>query len=198
MAPPNNRYKGIIGGVEVSEAKLRPRNVNHRNLGALEARRIKNTRAVVVLLEGMRVPNYVACGASIFRWTLYRCHMEVSYEFGALGHQADVSPNPESKSTLCGGLHPMAAKKCRHKFQVPYIVRRRRRQRRRDAEQLQGVHRPPPRPMSARGVAGAAHAGSAEAQHRMNALTRASSVKARCYKELLSIQWAFGVQNENP
>ncbi|KAL1466698.1 hypothetical protein MTO96_042550 [Rhipicephalus appendiculatus] len=48
LAPPENTCKGIIGGVdvEVSEAQLRARIVNHRNPGALEARWIKNTTAV--------------------------------------------------------------------------------------------------------------------------------------------------------
>ncbi|KAH7983488.1 hypothetical protein HPB52_012328 [Rhipicephalus sanguineus] len=162
LAPPENTCKGIIRGVdvEVTEAQLRARIVNHRNPSALEARRMKNTTAVVVLFEGMRVPNYVACGASIFRCTLYRRHTEVCYECGELGHRADVCPNPGSKwcrtcgkrsptedhrcdpkCTLCGGPHPTAAKECRDKFQVPYIVRRRRRQRRRRAEQLQEFHR---------------------------------------------------------
>lgn len=81
LAPPENTCKGVIRGVdvEVSEAQLRARIVNHRNPTALEARRIKNTTAVVVLFEGMKVPNYVACGASIFRCTLYRRHTEVCY-----------------------------------------------------------------------------------------------------------------------
>ncbi|XP_065305230.1 uncharacterized protein [Dermacentor albipictus] len=156
LAPPENTCRGVIRGVdvEVSEAQLRARIVNNRNPSALEARRIKNTTAVVVLFEGMRVPNYVACGASMFRCTLYRRHTEVCYGCGGLGHRADVCPNPGSKwcrtcgkrspaedhqcdpqCTLCGGPHPTAAKECRDKFQVPYIVRRRRRRRRR-AEQL--------------------------------------------------------------
>lgn len=160
LAPPENTCKGVIRGVDVelNEAQLRARIVNHRNPGALEARRIKNTTAVVVLFEGMKVPNYVACGATLFRCTLYRRHTEVCYSCGGLGHRADVCPNPGSKwcrscgirspaedhqcdpkCTLCGGPHPTAAKECRGKFQVPYIVRRRRRQRRRRAEQLQVV-----------------------------------------------------------
>ncbi|KAL1443901.1 hypothetical protein MTO96_045769 [Rhipicephalus appendiculatus] len=153
LTPPENTCKGIIRGVdvEVSEAQRRARIVNHRNPGTLEARRVKNTTAVVVLFEGMTVPNYVSCDASIFHCTLYRRHTEVCYEFGELGHRADVCPNPGSKCDkrsptddhqcypkcpLCGGPHPTAAKACRDKFEVPYIVRRRRRQRRRRTEQL--------------------------------------------------------------
>ncbi|KAL1466958.1 hypothetical protein MTO96_042403 [Rhipicephalus appendiculatus] len=40
---------------------------------------------------------------------------------------------------LCGDPHPTAAKKCRDEFQVPYIARRRLRQRRQRAEQVQLV-----------------------------------------------------------
>ncbi|KAH7947617.1 hypothetical protein HPB52_014608 [Rhipicephalus sanguineus] len=48
LAPPENTCKGIIRGVhvEVSEAQLTARILKHRNPGALEARRIKNTTAV--------------------------------------------------------------------------------------------------------------------------------------------------------
>ncbi|KAH7942772.1 hypothetical protein HPB52_001126 [Rhipicephalus sanguineus] len=141
LAPPENTCKGIIRGVdvEVTEAQLRGRIVNHRNPGALEARRIKNTTAMVVLFEGMRVPNYVACGASIFRCTLYRRHTEWCRTCGKRSPTEDYRCDP--KCTLCGGPHPTAAKECRHKFQVPCIVRRRRRQRRRRTEELQGFHR---------------------------------------------------------
>ncbi|KAH8028474.1 hypothetical protein HPB51_017431 [Rhipicephalus microplus] len=98
-APPDDTSKGAIKGVDVdiSEAQLRARIVNHRNSGAIEVKRIKNTTAVVVLFKGMKVPNYVSCGASMFRCTLYRRHTEVCYGCGGLGHRADVCPNPNSK-----------------------------------------------------------------------------------------------------
>lgn len=104
----------------------------------------------------MKVPSYVSCGASMFRCTLYRRHTEVCYGCGGLGHRADVCPNPNSKwcrtcgqkspaddhecipkCSLCEGPHPTADRVCKHRFHVPYIVRRRRRQRHRRAEKMQ-------------------------------------------------------------
>ncbi|KAH7944120.1 hypothetical protein HPB52_016057 [Rhipicephalus sanguineus] len=68
-APPDDTCKGVIKDVDVdiSEDQLRARIVNHRNPGAIEVKRIKNITAVVVLFKGMKVPNYVSCGASIRR-----------------------------------------------------------------------------------------------------------------------------------
>ncbi|KAH8009660.1 hypothetical protein HPB51_018957 [Rhipicephalus microplus] len=149
-APPDDTCKGVIRGVDVdiSEAQLRARIVNHRNTGAIEVKRIKNTTAVVVLFKGMKVPQ--------FRCTLYRRHTEVCYGCEGLGHRADVCPNPNSKwsrtcgqksptenhhctpkCSLCGGPHPTADRACKDRFQVPYIVRRRRRQRHRRSEKTQ-------------------------------------------------------------
>ncbi|KAH8033537.1 hypothetical protein HPB51_013614 [Rhipicephalus microplus] len=86
----------------------------------------------------------------------YRRHTEVCYGCGGLGHRADVCPNPNSKwcrtcgqksptedhhctpkCSLCGGPHPTADIACKDRFQVPYIVRRRRRQRHRRSEKTQ-------------------------------------------------------------
>ncbi|KAH8029373.1 hypothetical protein HPB51_025585 [Rhipicephalus microplus] len=88
-APPDDTCKGVIRGVDVdiSEAQLRARIVNHRNPGAIEVKRIKNTTAVVVLFK------------------------EITNGGSSL-HSKD-------------------------RFQVPYIVRRRRRQRHRRSEKTQ-------------------------------------------------------------
>ncbi|KAH7985802.1 hypothetical protein HPB52_025393 [Rhipicephalus sanguineus] len=170
LAPPENTCKGIIRGVdvEVTEAQLRARIVNHRNPSALEARRIKNTTAVVVLFEGMRqvVPH--------LRETIADGRSPVRPEVHFVRWPA-----------------PTAAKECRDKFQVPYIVRRRRRQRRRRAEQLQEFHRSRDSTNVSTAVAGAA-------RHREEPLTHASSAEARRYKGPLSIQRVLGIQRENP
>ncbi|KAH9367560.1 hypothetical protein HPB48_002852 [Haemaphysalis longicornis] len=47
---------------------------------------------------------------------------------------------------MCGGAHPTASKTCKHRFQVPYVVRQSRRQRscsRRRQQQLGGQSRHP-------------------------------------------------------
>ncbi|KAH9373361.1 hypothetical protein HPB48_018414 [Haemaphysalis longicornis] len=85
------------------------------------------------------------CGQSMLRCTLHRRQTDICYACGRLGHRADVCPTPEkpicrgcgiasppeghictSKCALCGGLHPTADKQCKQRFQLPYVVRRRR------------------------------------------------------------------------
>lgn len=158
IAAPDNTCKGVIRGVDtdISEAQLQTMIVNQRNPKALEAKRIKNTTTVVVLFDGMKVPNYVMCGVSLLRCTLYKRQTDVCYACGGLGHRADVCPNPNKrvcrgcglvsppddhqcspKCALCGGPHPTADRMCKERFQVPYVVRRRRRRRRQRAKKSQ-------------------------------------------------------------
>ncbi|KAH8036559.1 hypothetical protein HPB51_001538 [Rhipicephalus microplus] len=97
-APPDNTCKGVIRGIDIdlTDTQLRELIVTKRNPSALEVKRIKNTTAVTILFQGMQVPNYVYCGASIVRCTLFRRHTEVCYNCGSLGHRADVCPNPNT------------------------------------------------------------------------------------------------------
>ncbi|KAH7931574.1 hypothetical protein HPB52_025561 [Rhipicephalus sanguineus] len=138
-APPDDTCKGVIRGIDLdlNDNQLRELIVTKRNPSALEVKRIKNTPAVTILFQGMQVPNYVYCGASISSMHAFpQAH-------------GDVCPNPNTTwcrtcglktppenhqckphCTLCGGPHPTADKDCKRKFQVPYIVRQRRRRRR--------------------------------------------------------------------
>ncbi|KAL1468287.1 hypothetical protein MTO96_041586 [Rhipicephalus appendiculatus] len=152
LAASNNTCKGVVRSVDAdfSHVQLRTVIVNRRKPTALEVRRIKTTTTVVVLFEGMKVPNHVMCGSGMLPCTLYRRQVDVCYSCGNLGHRAVVYPNPSEKKcrgcglaspvhdhkctpecTICGGRHLTADRKCKQRFQLPYIVRQRRRRRRR-------------------------------------------------------------------
>ncbi|KAH7931694.1 hypothetical protein HPB51_029722 [Rhipicephalus microplus] len=150
-AAPDDTCKGIIRGVDadIGQEQLYLLIVHPRNQTALQVIRIKNSTTVIILFDGLKVPNYVICGNSLVRCTLYRRQTDVCYACGKLGHRADVCPHPEEavcrrcgmsspsedhvctpECKLCGGPHLTADKTCKHRFQLPYIVRRRRRERR--------------------------------------------------------------------
>ncbi|KAL1477762.1 hypothetical protein MTO96_017053 [Rhipicephalus appendiculatus] len=155
LGAPDNTCKGIVRGVDLDfdHSQLRDMIVQPRNPKALEVKRIKDITTIIVLFDGLKVPNYVMCGASMLRCTLYRRQTDVCYACGRLGHRAecarprrtrfagDAEPRLPRKSTSVrpsapsvGGPHLTADKTCKQRFQVPYVVRRRRRQRKRATE----------------------------------------------------------------
>ncbi|KAL1480754.1 hypothetical protein MTO96_050777 [Rhipicephalus appendiculatus] len=87
--------------MEIDHEELRRLLIQPRNPNVLEVRRIKNSTTVVILFEGLRVPNYVMCGPSMIKCTLYRRQTDVCYACGRLGHRADVCPTPEN--AICRG-----------------------------------------------------------------------------------------------
>ncbi|KAH7944574.1 hypothetical protein HPB52_021391 [Rhipicephalus sanguineus] len=84
IAAPDNTCKGIIRNIdmEFDHEELRRLIVQPRNPNALEVRRIKNSTTVVILFEVLKVPNYVMCGPSMIRCTLYRRQTDVCYACG--------------------------------------------------------------------------------------------------------------------
>ncbi|KAH7936353.1 hypothetical protein HPB52_021559 [Rhipicephalus sanguineus] len=220
-APPDDTCKGVIRGIDLdlSDNQLRELIVKKRNPSALEVKRIKNTPAVTILFQGMQVPNYVYCGASIIRCTLFRRHTEVCYNCGSLGHRADVCPNPNTTwcrtfglktppenhqckphCTLCGGPHPTADKDCKRKFQVPYIVRQRRRRRRqRGRSRSRGPSGASSRNSSATSSTSAASRRSRSvtpAARRRSALHSRSRSRGRSPSRLAGLTWADRVQGK--
>ncbi|KAL1466695.1 hypothetical protein MTO96_026462 [Rhipicephalus appendiculatus] len=161
--------------------------VNRRNPEALGVRRIKRTPTIVVLFEGQKVPKHVYFEGVRYPCTLYRRQVDVCYACGELGHRSDVCPNGEGqkkcrgcgmsspledhqcdpKCSICGGAHQTADRKCRHRFQMPYIVRQRRRRRRRQDQEAQKATGP-------RG-SGAAGGGDAAAGRRASSRRQSAS-----------------------
>ncbi|KAH7961525.1 hypothetical protein HPB52_009573 [Rhipicephalus sanguineus] len=157
IAAPDGTCKGVIRNIDPSldDGSLKRMIVSPRNPKALEVRRIKNTHVVVILFDGMRVPNTVMCGAALVPCFLYKRQVDVCYECGHVGHRADVcassaeeknkghgcgkAKSSESeegvhqctpKFEACGGPHITGDRTCRHRYHIPYIARRRRRRRR--------------------------------------------------------------------
>ncbi|KAH7962366.1 hypothetical protein HPB52_015720 [Rhipicephalus sanguineus] len=220
-APPDDTCKGVIRGIDLdlNDNQLRELIVTKRNPSALEVKRIKNTPAVTILFQGMQVPNYVYCGASIIRCTLFRRHTEVCYNCGNLGHRADVCPNPNTTwcrtcglktppenhqckphCPLCGGPHPTADKDCKRKFQVPYIVRQRRRRRRqRGRSRSRGPSGASSRNSSATSSTSAASRRSRSvtpAARRRSALHSRSRSRGRSPSRQAGLTWADRVQGK--
>ncbi|KAL1421947.1 hypothetical protein MTO96_003939 [Rhipicephalus appendiculatus] len=108
---PDYTVKGVVRGIPLDEdAKAIHLNiVNKRNPTALAAKRLSSTTSVIIAFDGGRVPT--GCGAS--------------------------NPDPNHKCTptcrLCGGAHPTADKACKARFKTPYLVKKRRGDRRRAA-----------------------------------------------------------------
>lgn len=88
----------------------------------------------------------------MLRCTLYRKQIDVCQQCGRVGHRMDVCPNPQDRvcrgcgasnpdsnhectptCRLCGGAHPTADKACKARFKTPYLVKKRRGDRRRAA-----------------------------------------------------------------
>lgn len=147
---PHTTCKGVIRNVDIMDgpATLERNIVNDRNPLAMAVKRIKNTGSVIIVFDGLRVPNFVRYGPTLVRCYLYRKQVDICYVCGKLGHRADVCPapdclecrgcgarNPEEDHNcepcckLCGGRHLTADKQCRQRYQVPYVVRVRRQER---------------------------------------------------------------------
>ncbi|KAL1482333.1 hypothetical protein MTO96_033873 [Rhipicephalus appendiculatus] len=155
-AAPHGTVKGVIRGIPLEDTaqEIQDSVVHKHNPTALQANRIGQTRSVVIAFEGHKVPNYVRYGNLLTECTLHRKQIDVCYACGRMGHRMDVCPDPSNKLCrgcgisnptedhgctpkcgLCGGNHLTADRACKARFKMPYIVRRRRWERRRAEEE---------------------------------------------------------------
>ncbi|KAL1446596.1 hypothetical protein MTO96_044537 [Rhipicephalus appendiculatus] len=156
VAAPENTCKGVLRKIDpsITEQQLNEAFVNSRNPTAIGVKRIKNTRAVIVLFECSHVSRHVACGSAYMECSLYRRQVDICYACGQVGHRADVCHKSKEekekchncgmnipsgtrethsctpKCRLCGGAHITGERSCKKRYHVPHIVRKRRRDRR--------------------------------------------------------------------
>ncbi|KAL1424239.1 hypothetical protein MTO96_020366 [Rhipicephalus appendiculatus] len=149
FAAPHDTSKGVIHGIPKTEttADIRENIIHPGNPKAIEAHRIGETTAVLVLFQGQKVPSTIKYGATIVRCSLYRQHHQVCRTCGTIGHRQDVCPQPNTKvcfacgkpnpgdthaeeckprCKLCNGPHPTGAPGCSNRFKLPYLIKKRR------------------------------------------------------------------------
>ncbi|KAH8026814.1 hypothetical protein HPB51_025022 [Rhipicephalus microplus] len=146
--------------------------VQPRSSSLLGARHIKNTETMILIFNGLKVPNYVYCGQVIYRYTLYKRQIDTCRTCGQVGLCRDVGPNPSTKvcdhcghlptdnphvcnqpvCALCGKAHRTGDRECRHCYQLPYLVRRRRQCRRQRKQAQQQTLTPAPSPVPAKTI----------------------------------------------
>ncbi|KAH7943187.1 hypothetical protein HPB52_006232 [Rhipicephalus sanguineus] len=118
-AAPENTSKGLVRGISNDES---PENivkslVTQRNPTVLHAKRMGNTDNVIVLFDGFYVPRYVYYGAMLM------CR-GCGYSNPPQEHLCDP------KCQLCGKGHLTGDRKCKAKYKIPYLVKRRQWERR--------------------------------------------------------------------
>ncbi|KAH8022676.1 hypothetical protein HPB51_001047 [Rhipicephalus microplus] len=144
--------------------------IQPRNSSLLGARRIKNTETVILIFNGLKVPNYVYCGQVIYHCMLYKRQIDTCRTCGQVGHRQDVCPTPSTMvcdhcghlptdnphvcnqpvCALCGEAHHTGDRECRHCYQLPYLVRCRRQRRRRRKQAQQQTPTPATSPVPAK------------------------------------------------
>ncbi|KAH7944674.1 hypothetical protein HPB51_028608 [Rhipicephalus microplus] len=164
--------RGVIRGVDTDfdDAALNHMLIQPRNSSLLGARRIKNTETMIVIFNGLKVPNYVYYSQVTYPCTLYKRQIDTCRTFGQVGHRQDVCPTPSTKvfdhcghlptdnprvcnqsvCALCGEAHRTGDRECRHRYQLPYLVGRRRQRHRRRKQTQQQTPTPAPSPVPAK------------------------------------------------
>ncbi|KAL1444813.1 hypothetical protein MTO96_045386 [Rhipicephalus appendiculatus] len=149
-AAEGNYNKGVIRNVErdISGPDLVNLIVHPGNPTARGAKRIRETGSVVILFDGEQVPRYIRMGPPTVRCYLYKKQFEVCSKCTRVGHRADVCSTPmvnvcrncgakdpaeghscQVRCKLCGKGHPTGDKTCRQRYQTPFVVRQRRKER---------------------------------------------------------------------
>ncbi|KAH8024861.1 hypothetical protein HPB51_001892 [Rhipicephalus microplus] len=154
--------RGVVRGVDADlpDSELQRLFVSSHNPTLTGGRRIKNTTTIILLFDGLKVPNYVRCGKLLLRCTLYKRQIDTCRNCGRVGYRQDVCPASSEKTcehcgikptgldhecvtpkcALCGQAHITGDRTCPNRYQAPYVVRCRcrRRRRRNNNQQTKG------------------------------------------------------------
>ncbi|KAH8029676.1 hypothetical protein HPB51_002698 [Rhipicephalus microplus] len=147
VAASGTTSRGVVRGVDADlpDSELQRLFVSSHNPTLMGVRRIKDTTTIILLFDGLRVPNYVRCGMLLLRCTLYKRQIDICRNCGRVGHRQVVCPTPSEKvcehcgikptgpdhecvtpeCALCGQAHITGDRTCPNRYQVPYVVRRR-------------------------------------------------------------------------
>ncbi|KAH9371680.1 hypothetical protein HPB48_011823 [Haemaphysalis longicornis] len=114
LAAQKNACKGVTRGVGLvhTDKDLAKMFVNKRNPTILDAKRIQNAKAVVLLINGMKVPGYVMIGDCLVQCSLFRSQHDVRYASGKAGHRADVCINPIGSASGSGASRKIYVTRC--------------------------------------------------------------------------------------
>ncbi|KAL1467694.1 hypothetical protein MTO96_042002 [Rhipicephalus appendiculatus] len=133
--------RGVVRGVDADlpDSELQRLFVSSHNPTLMGVRRIKDTTTIILLFDGLNVPNYVRCGMLLLRCTLYKRQIDTCRNCGRVGHRQDVCPTPSEKvcehcgikptgpdhecvtpkCALCGQAHITGDRTCPNRYQVP-------------------------------------------------------------------------------
>lgn len=151
ITSPEDCAKGVIHNIPPADndAAIMASLVCTQNPTILQARRLGTSKSAIILFEGNKVPHFVYYRGAEYRCFLHKKRHEVCSSCGKLGHRRDVCPFPmdparprttcetcgalnpqeghacELKCALCGKGHKTGDKRCRQRYEVPYLLKKR-------------------------------------------------------------------------
>lgn len=147
--PPEDSAKGVIHNIPDTDSAddITRSLVNRRNPTILQARRLGSSNTAIIVFEGVRVPHYVYYRGAEYRCFLHKKKHEVCDRCGRFGHRTDVCPTSpttppkicstcgtrdpqdnhpcEPQCAVCGKGHKTGDKRCKQRYRVPYLLKKR-------------------------------------------------------------------------
>ncbi|KAH9367913.1 hypothetical protein HPB48_008367 [Haemaphysalis longicornis] len=146
VASPEDTCKEVIQGIppEDTQQDIIDNIVNSANPQAIHARRMGTTNTALIAFDGPKVPLLIYYGGAEFWGYIHKQKSEACLACGAVGHRADVCPNPTPsrcqgcgqhssednphsctlECPLCKGDHSFGDKSCTLRFKPPSFSRK--------------------------------------------------------------------------